>query len=115
MFALTVRFDLSDEAAAAAFDALAAQTAADVRALEPDTLTCAVHSVEGEPLARVFYEAYRDRAAFEVHGSQPHTQQFFAHSADLVVRTRLEFRHPHEPAIQTRPASGSPRTATPKS
>ncbi|WP_037600686.1 putative quinol monooxygenase [Streptacidiphilus rugosus] len=102
MFALTVRFDLADETAATAFDALAAQTAADVRELEPDVQTYAIHSVEGEPLARIFFEVYRDRAAFETHGTQPHIQHFFARSADLVVRTRLELLHPHELSDQHR-------------
>ena len=36
----------------------------------------AVHSVEGKPLQRIFYELYRDRAAFDAHEGQPHVRRF---------------------------------------
>jgi quinol monooxygenase YgiN len=41
-------------------------------------LVYAVHQVEGEPNARIFYELYRDRAAFDEHERQEHTRRFLA-------------------------------------
>ena len=38
-----------------------------VKANEPGTLVYASHTVEGQPLQRIFYELYRDEAAFEAH------------------------------------------------
>ena len=42
-------------------------------AAEPGTLVYQPYTVEGEPLARIFYEVYRDRAAHADHELQPHT------------------------------------------
>ena len=38
-----------------------------IKANEPGTLVYASHLVEGQPLQRIFYELYRDKAAFEAH------------------------------------------------
>jgi hypothetical protein len=62
MFAILVRFDLKDEAAARGFDALAEETIAAVQALEPETLIYVVHRVEDAPLSRVFYVREPGRA-----------------------------------------------------
>ncbi|MFI5492195.1 putative quinol monooxygenase [Actinoplanes sp. NPDC051859] len=75
-FSLVVRFELRDDEAAAAFDQLVAQTTPEIERREPDTLAYLVHSVPGEPLVRVFYELYRNRAAFDFHENQPHTKNF---------------------------------------
>lgn len=91
MFALVVRFDLRDENAATAFDDLVAQTAPGIRELEPGTLVYATHGVEGDPLARVFYEVYADRAAFEAHEEQPHVKAFLAERGQYLAATRVEF------------------------
>ncbi|MBO3737758.1 putative quinol monooxygenase [Actinoplanes flavus] len=77
-FGLVVRFELRDEAAAAAFDALVSETEPEIERLEPDTLAYVVHTVPAEPLVRVFYELYADRAAFDFHEEQPHTKRFLA-------------------------------------
>lgn len=90
MFALVVRFDLKDDAAAAGFDALVAETAKGI-ASEPGTLTYVVHTVNDEPLARIFYELYADRAGFEAHNAEPHTRHFLAEREQYLAGTRVEF------------------------
>lgn len=94
MFGLTVRFDLKDEDAAQGFDHLVAETAPGIREQEPGTLLYAVHTVEDAPLARVFYEMYADREAFEAHESQPHTKRFLSERDQYIAETRVEFLTP---------------------
>jgi quinol monooxygenase YgiN len=77
MYGLVVRFMLKD-GATADFDRLVRETVPEIRKHEPDTLVYAVHQVEGEPQVRVFYELYRERAAFEAHERQEHTTRFLA-------------------------------------
>ena len=67
MFGLCVRFTCKDEAAAEAYDKLVAETIEAIKTNEPGTLVYASRTVEGQPLWRIFYELYRDRAAFEAH------------------------------------------------
>lgn len=76
MFGLVVRFTCKDETSAAAFDELVAATVERIRESEPGTLVYASHRVEGRPLERIFYELYRDRAAFDAHEEQDHTKRF---------------------------------------
>lgn len=90
MFALVVRFELRDEAAAQGFDALVAETA-DGIAGESGTLVYTVHGVEGAPLSRVFYEVYRDRAAFDAHEGYEHTRRFLAERERYISGLRVEF------------------------
>jgi quinol monooxygenase YgiN len=94
MFGLSVRFDLKDEASAKDFDQLVAETSVGIRTREPGTLVYVTHTVQGEPLARVFYEMYRDRQAFEEHGRQPHTLRFLSTRDQYVAQTRVEFLSP---------------------
>ena len=75
MFGLVVRFTLKD-GATADFDRLMEMTVPEIHRREPGTLVYAVHRVEGEPNTRVFYELYRDRAAFDEHERQEHTRRF---------------------------------------
>jgi len=91
MFAIVVRFDLKDEAAARAFDALLEETLAAIQDLEPSTLVYAVHRVEGAPLSRVFYELYSSRDAHAQHESTEHMRHAFAEMERYVVNTRVEF------------------------
>ena len=77
MYALAVHFALRP-GAGPAFDALVARTVDSIRTAEPATLSYAVHEVEGDPDARLFYELYADRAGFEEHERQPHVQAFLA-------------------------------------
>ena len=75
MFGLVVRFTVKD-GAAADFDRLVEMTVAEIHRHEPGTLVYAVHEVEGESNVRIFYELYRDRAAFDEHERQEHTRRF---------------------------------------
>jgi quinol monooxygenase YgiN len=94
MFALVVRFDCRDETAATRFDELAAEVVRHIEVNEPGTLVYATHHVEGEALARVFYEVYRDREAFDTHEVADHVRRFHAQKAPLVVGTRVEYLSP---------------------
>jgi quinol monooxygenase YgiN len=92
MYALVVRFDIRDDGAAREFDTLTAQAVAEITEKEPGTLVYATHVVEGEPLARVFYEVYRNRDAFQAHEDAQHVKDFHAAKNPLLVGThRVEF------------------------
>src|SRR6201999_1388293 len=52
------------------FDRAADEVAEQVRANEPDTLVYVIHTVPKAPMQRIFYEVYRDRAAWERHERQ---------------------------------------------
>ena len=94
MFALVVRFDCRDEAAAARFDELTAEAVGQITEREPGTLLYATSAVEGEPLARIFYEVYRDREAFQAHEDGEHVKLFHARKDPLLTGTRVEFLTP---------------------
>lgn len=89
-FGLSVRFTLK-AGAAEAFDALVAETLAGIRTSEPGTLIYVNHLVEGEPDQRIFYELYRDRAAFDEHERQPHTRRFLAGREALVDHVEVDW------------------------
>ncbi|WP_304453109.1 putative quinol monooxygenase [Nocardiopsis sp. YSL2] len=91
MFGLSVRFTLKDEAAADGFDALVAETLPHIRQSEPGTLVYAVHTVEGKPLERIFYELYADRAAFEAHEEQPHVKRFLDARGAFLASVDVDF------------------------
>jgi quinol monooxygenase YgiN len=90
VFALVVRFDLRP-GAAEGFDGLVAETAPLIGEREPGTLVYAVHGVDGAPDARVFYELYRDRAAFDEHERQPHVVRFLREREQYLSGVRVEF------------------------
>ncbi|WP_330329997.1 antibiotic biosynthesis monooxygenase [Streptomyces sp. NBC_00536] len=90
-FGLVVRFSLRDEEAATAFDELCATTLEGIKSAEPGTLAYVVHVPEGEPLVRVFYELYADRAAFGVHEAQPHTKYFLAEREQYLAGVEVTF------------------------
>jgi quinol monooxygenase YgiN len=81
-------FTLLDDRAAD-FDRLAEEAAELVSAGEPDTLVYVIHLVPNAPLQRIFYEVYRDRAAFDAHESQPYMQRFVAGRRSLVLATNV--------------------------
>ncbi|MGV9278084.1 putative quinol monooxygenase [Streptomyces griseosporeus] len=89
-YALTVRFTTRDADAAQRFDALVERTLEGIRN-EPGTLVYVVHVPEGEPLVRVFYELYADRAAFEAHEEQPHTKRMLAEREQYLAGTEVVF------------------------
>jgi quinol monooxygenase YgiN len=91
MFGLCVRFTCKDLASAEAYDRLAAETVEGIKAAEPGTLVYALHRVEGRPLQRIFYELYRDRAAFEAHEAAPHTRRYLAERDQYLASTEVDW------------------------
>ncbi|MFI6603760.1 putative quinol monooxygenase [Nonomuraea sp. NPDC050536] len=83
-FGLVVRFTLKS-GTAAAFDALVKATVERVRKSEPGTLIYACHHVVDTPDQRIFYELYRDRAAFEEHEKQPHVMHFLKAREEFIT------------------------------
>jgi quinol monooxygenase YgiN len=71
------------------FDRLAEQSAEEVRVREPDTLVYVIHLVPKAPMQRIFYEVYRDRAAFDRHERQPYMQRFVAERRSCVLATNV--------------------------
>ena len=71
------------------FDRLAEQAAEEVRLGEPDTLVYVIHLVPNAPMQRIFYEIYRDRAAFDSHEAQPYMQRFVAERRSCVLATNV--------------------------
>ena len=58
---------------------------------EPGTLVYACHTVQDQPRQRIFYELYRDRAAFEAHEQTAHTRRFLAERSALLEATEVDF------------------------
>ena len=90
MFGLSVRFTCKDTDSAQAFDKLVAETVTQITQHEPGTLVYAVHTVEGQPLQRIFYELYTDQAAFEAHEAAPHTRHYLAAREEFLVSTEVD-------------------------
>ncbi len=90
MFGLVVRFDLR-VGAGPSFDALTNETVERIRTSESGTLIYTCHIVEGEPDARVFYELYCDREAFETHERHEHVRRFLKEREQYLTATRVEF------------------------
>jgi quinol monooxygenase YgiN len=89
-FALVVRFTVRP-GAENDFDELVTTTTAAIREREPGTLVYACHTVTDAPRQRMFYELYRDRAAFDTHEDQPHTKHFLAAREELLEATEVDF------------------------
>ncbi len=73
----------------AAFDRIAEEAAEQVRAQEPDTLVYVIHTVPKAPMQRIFYEIYRDRAAYERHEQQPYIKRFVTARRPHVLATNV--------------------------
>jgi quinol monooxygenase YgiN len=91
MFGLCVRFTCKDQAAAEAYDRLVAETVQGIKDGEPGTLVYASHLVEGQPLQRIFYELYRDRAAFEAHEAAAHTRRYLDQRDQYLASTEVDW------------------------
>ncbi|NVI88071.1 putative quinol monooxygenase [Actinomadura sp. BRA 177] len=91
MFGLMVRFTCKDEASAGAFDQLVSETIGKIETQEPGTLVYAVHKVDGQPLQRIFYELYRDRAAFDAHEEQEHVKRFLGAREELLASVVVDW------------------------
>jgi quinol monooxygenase YgiN len=87
---LVVRFTLRP-GEAEAFDRLVRTTVDEIKTHEPDTLIYACHTVPAEPQQRIFYELYRNRAAFEAHEQQPHVKAFLAQREQYVANLEVDF------------------------
>jgi quinol monooxygenase YgiN len=81
-------FTLLDDRVAE-FDRLAEEAAEQVRTAEPDTLVYVIHLVPNAPMQRIFYEIYRDRAAFDSHESQSYMQRFVTERRSCVLATNV--------------------------
>ena len=51
----------------------------------------ASHLVEGQPLQRIFYELYRDRAAFEAHEGSPAARRYLAERDKYLASTEVDW------------------------
>jgi quinol monooxygenase YgiN len=91
VFGLVVRFNLKP-GTGEQFDALTRDVVTAIRKVEPGTLIYACHVVEGDADARIFYELYRDRAAFDDHERAEHVNRFHEMKAQcLAGEPRVEF------------------------
>ena len=90
MFGLCVRFTCKDEPSAKAYDQLIAETIEAIKTNEPGTLVYASHLVEGQPLQRIFYELYSDKAAFNAHEAAPHTRRYLNERAQYLASTEVD-------------------------
>ena len=72
-----------------AFDRLAADLVKAALATEPDTVVFAAHEVVGAPTQRIFYQLFRDEAAFASHRRTKHLQRFLADSRTHVLATNV--------------------------
>lgn len=89
-YGLVVRFTVKT-GSEAAFDELAADMVRHVRESEPGTSLYLCHQVVGQPQQRIFYELYRDRAAFDAHEDQLHTRRFLAARDELLDDITVDF------------------------
>jgi len=90
-YGLVVRFEVlagHEEA----FDALTAETVARIRSEEPGTLVYLTHREPGSSSVRVFYELYRDVAAFDAHETSEHVQRFLRERAAHLQSEPLVWR-----------------------
>ncbi len=92
-FGLVVRFTVR-LGAEAEFDALVKRTVALIRVQEPGTLIYNCHHVDGVDRQWIFYELYRDLAAFETHEQQEHVKRFLAEREPLLESKEVRFLKP---------------------
>jgi len=94
MFSLIARFHLKNEEAAEGFDELVSQLVPRITEREPRALVYVCHRVGGDPLERIFYELYADRAAFDAHERQPHMLHFFKECEQYLTGREVDFLTP---------------------
>jgi quinol monooxygenase YgiN len=82
---------VQDETSAQAYDRLVAETIEAIKADEPGTLVYASHLVDGQPLQRIFYELYRDKAVFEAHEEAPHTRRYLDKRDQYLASTEVDW------------------------
>ena len=70
-----------------------------------------IHLVPNAPMQRIFYEIYRDRAAFDRHENQPYMQRFVADRRACVLATNvieLRVKYAKVAPLPTSPPAGPP-------
>ncbi len=72
-----------------AFDRQAEELVQAARTSEPDTLIFTCHEVVNAPTQRIFYQLFRDQAAFAAHQRQPYLRRFLAESRTHVLATNV--------------------------
>ena len=72
-----------------AYDRLVTETIEAIKTSEPGTLAYASHLMDGQPLQRIFYELYRDKAAFNADGASPHTCRYLAERDQYLASTEV--------------------------
>ena len=95
--ALAVLFTLADDAAAQRFDELLARALPGIRDHEPGTLRYAPHAVVGQPLQRLVYAEYANRAAHAEHNGRPEMAALLAELPALTTAVRVEELVPGAP------------------
>lgn len=76
------------------FDRLVDETLSGIDQHEPGTLVYVSHTPGTKPDQRIFYELYRDRAAFAAHEAQAHVQHFLTERERYVLRYEVDFLTP---------------------
>ena len=96
-----------------AFDRLAEELVRAARTAEPETLIFTCHEVVNAPTQRIFYQLFRDEAAFAAHQRQAHLRRFNAESRTHVLATNVielslgAAKLPPFPALPPGPGGGT--------
>ena len=115
MFALIVHFQVRS-GHEDAFDALVAQTVDGIRAHGTGTLLHAVHTVDSDPGARVFYMLYENRTSFHAHEQRDYTARFISERArHLAAPPLVEFLSTRSVVTGTYRAGSSQTARSPES
>jgi quinol monooxygenase YgiN len=72
-----------------AFDRLASEAVRTARDAEPDLVIYTCHEVVGAPTQRIFYQLFRDHAAFQDHQRQTYVLRFLGESRTHVLATNV--------------------------
>jgi quinol monooxygenase YgiN len=73
------------------FDRLVVDVIEQIDRHEPETLIYISHSVTGDSTGRIFYELYRDQAAFEFHERQDYVRVFLAARDEHIESVHVDF------------------------
>ncbi len=87
----------------AAFDELVADVIEHISRHEPETLVYISHAVTGDPTGRIFYELYRNQAAFEFHERQDYVRVFLAARDEHIESVHVDFVSPLAGRAQATP------------
>jgi quinol monooxygenase YgiN len=93
--------------ALAEFEAAIRENAAHAVADEPGCVRFDVNQREDDPTAWLFYEVYKDAAAFDLHRASPHFAKY-ALVADRVVTSKTAARYTLKNASSTKNVSSTP-------